>query len=776
VPYYICALPISKRRGPIPEIITDDEEAIAAFVRKWNIPGYGVYRCVGILRDGARRRSLDTIGVIPHIHIDIDARALQESKAEIFKRLRGLPAHPEIRDSGGGYHVILRLREPVLADTPEFEQVNNLRARLTELLGGDRAPDHSAALLRELETSNFKYEGPPTCRVVQSGLPMDISEVEELIDILGDTPLFTPKPKTNGHGHQGDFRVDRSHAGPIDVDERLAAMRYQGSDDSGIHQTQLQCTAALLRAGTPVDDVVAQVVADDVRAAKWDWDIEQHDIETLCYDFVNKNPELAPCLPDKVFAQWNDRLQEGRVRLKICHSCAYGWHVRGRRPLAGEPVAEAPRIEMPGNSPAEPAVRKNSGWHYYYEQTPLVLQEWLVKHLLPKCGVGLIHGQPGSFKTICALDLSLSVMTDQPFAGQYKVKRKGAVLYIACEGGGTPKGRLAVIAKHRDGPDDLPFAFREDCPRLIEPMSKKALAALVAEAAAHVKEVYGADLALVVIDTYATAAGLNSAGDDNDAAVTTRAQEALRHLAKTTGMMVLVVDHQGKNAELGARGSSAKEGSADVVLAVLADKDANGAPTNLRLVVKKQRDGRAHFELPFRAEVIKQGVDEDGDPVTASVLEWDKARHETPKRRKSADVDLLCRVLVEVVKDKASPTTTAGPPCRPPMRRMSGMSSASAARQGRRRPASHGSQSLYTSHRESRRGGLLSRTGGFYGHADRTGSRGGQVDNTLGVVHLSTLDGTKWTGGQGWTCPLVHSIGIRRDNGTQKGTCPDVPS
>jgi hypothetical protein len=74
VPYYICALPISKRRGPIPEIITDDEEAIAAFVRKWNIPGYGVYRCVGILRDGARRRSLDTIGVIPHIHIDIDAR------------------------------------------------------------------------------------------------------------------------------------------------------------------------------------------------------------------------------------------------------------------------------------------------------------------------------------------------------------------------------------------------------------------------------------------------------------------------------------------------------------------------------------------------------------------------------------------------------------------------------------------------------------------------------------------------------------------------------
>jgi hypothetical protein len=95
----------------------------------------------------------------------------------------------EIRDSGGGYHVVAHLKEPIEAGTDEFAHVTALRKRLTYLLAGDRAPDHAAALLRRVGTYNYKYGEPRLCHVVQTGVPADITEIDELVDMLGDTPL-----------------------------------------------------------------------------------------------------------------------------------------------------------------------------------------------------------------------------------------------------------------------------------------------------------------------------------------------------------------------------------------------------------------------------------------------------------------------------------------------------------------------------------------------------------------------------------------------------------
>ena len=40
-------------------------------------------------------------------------------------------------------------------------------------------------------------------------------------------------------------------------------------------------------------------------------------------------------------------------------------------------------------------------------------------------------------------------------------------------------------------------------------------------------------------------------------------------------------------------------------------------PENIRLAVRKQRDGLSGFEIPFTARMAETGTDEDGDPVTA---------------------------------------------------------------------------------------------------------------------------------------------------------------
>jgi hypothetical protein len=172
-----------------------------------------------------------------------------------------LPLPLESRDSGGGVHVIAWLKEPIEAGTSEFDRANAARKRLTYLLAGDPAPDHAAALLRRVGTCNFKYGEPRLCHVVQAGEPVDVTEIEELVEHLGDAPLFVAKPgqpkprqpKTNGHDTAASAPKQ-----PIDAAADLAAMVFEDKDH-GIHNTQLTVTASRLRSGMPVDEVVAEV-------------------------------------------------------------------------------------------------------------------------------------------------------------------------------------------------------------------------------------------------------------------------------------------------------------------------------------------------------------------------------------------------------------------------------------------------------------------------------------------------------------------------------------
>jgi len=272
-----------------------------------------------------------------------------------------------------------------------------------------------------------------------------------------------------------------------------------------------------------------------------------------------------------------------------------------------------------------------------------------VKQLLPESGVGIVSGQWGSFKTTAALDLSVSVMTSEPFAGQYRIKRPGGVLYFATEGAGTLQARLAAIARHRGAPEQLPFAWRADCPMLTDKGAGDTMVKMIDDAAAHFEHAYGVPVTLVWVDTYITAAGLNSSGDDNDAAATQKAFSTLRFDAAHSKAFVVTIDHLGKVVEAGTRGSSGKEGNADTVLATLADREISGAVSNGRMAIRKQRDGISGFEVPFVPEVVELGLDEDGDPVTAIILRWNKQQRERPKKPKSKDAELLCHVLAEVV-------------------------------------------------------------------------------------------------------------------------------
>ena len=97
----------------------------------------------------------------------------------------------------------------------------------------------------------------------------------------------------------------------------------------------------------------------------------------------------------------------------------------------------------------------------------------------------------------------------------------------------------------------------------------------------------------------------------------------LKEVAHQLNCFVLGLDHYGKDLAAGTRGSSAKEASADLVLACLGDREQSGCVTNTRLAVRKCRGGPQGQEFYFTVRKVEDLTpDEDGDPITTLVIEW----------------------------------------------------------------------------------------------------------------------------------------------------------
>ena len=88
------------------------------------------------------------------------------------------------------------------------------------------------------------------------------------------------------------------------------------------------------------------------------------------------------------------------------------------------------------------------------------------------------------------------------------------------------------------------------------------------------------------------------------------------------------------------------------MIAILADRELSGGVKNTRLAVRKQRDGVSGFEIPFTARMAETGTDDDGDPVTAPVIDW-----QAPQQTAQADarwtpsMQVLRRVLMSALVD-----------------------------------------------------------------------------------------------------------------------------
>jgi hypothetical protein len=244
---------------------------------------------------------------------------------------------------------------------------------------------------------------------------------------------------------------------------------------------------------------------------------------------------------------------------------------------------------------------------------------FLVEGLLPDVGTAIMAGPWGAYKTFVALDLALSLMRRDTFAGR-AVNRRCGVLFIAAEGAFEIPIRLqgAYEASCEDR-SPLPFARTDQCARLLDDKALEILDATAKAAADQMKAKFGIELGTIIIDTMAAAAGFDDESSNSEAQ---RVMNVLTVLSRRFKCLVIVVDHFGKAAETGTRGASAKEGSADAVLAILADRDLSGNVSNPRMAVRKMRGAPTGSEIPFEAKVVDMGVDNCGKPQTTLIIQW----------------------------------------------------------------------------------------------------------------------------------------------------------
>jgi RecA-family ATPase len=252
--------------------------------------------------------------------------------------------------------------------------------------------------------------------------------------------------------------------------------------------------------------------------------------------------------------------------------------------------------------------------HWHNNNAP-AKPRWLVKRLLPEMGVALMSGQWSTGKTFMALHLAHCVSTGTPFAGQ-KIKRRGGTLLLAAEAPGDIPLRLRAIAAPPGtaNPALLPFAWIDDVPKLSDAKSRPGLINIALQAESEMQKQFKLPLALIIVDTMSAAAGFE---DENSAAHVQPVMDALHQLARTTGALVMVVDHLGKSINVGTRGSSAKEGSADAVL-TLAAPEKSGSPYTM--TVRKVRSGPKGQQFRYSLQPVSFGPDEDGDEITTCIV------------------------------------------------------------------------------------------------------------------------------------------------------------
>ena len=144
----------------------------------------------------------------------------------------------------------------------------------------------------------------------------------------------------------------------------------------------------------------------------------------------------------------------------------------------------------------------------------------------------------------------------------------------------------------------MPFTWVRHSPRLSDPVAFVELRALINAAAKGMKERFGLPLALVIIDALMPAAQFKDADKSTESR---QVMDMLATVARDFEILVVVIDHFGKDVSTGTRNASTKEDAADSILALLGERSLEGKVSNPRMAIRKVKGGAQGDRDPLRA-------------------------------------------------------------------------------------------------------------------------------------------------------------------------------
>ena len=211
--------------------------------------------------------------------------------------------------------------------------------------------------------------------------------------------------------------------------------------------------------------------------------------------------------------------------------------------------------------------------------TNLPSREYLVKKWLDKNCFSCVYGPSNSGKTFFTADLALHIAMGWPWHG-HKVN-KGAVIYIAPEGGNGLRERLHVLKTHYQLEEkNVPFAL---LPYPIDLCHEDTDARQVSQLIRAASDKFDFEISLIIVDTVSRAL---HGGDDSSSRDMGAFVVNCDLIRQETQTHILGIHHTGKDEARGMRGSTVLISAVDTSIEIKHDKT-----TDIRVAsVEKQRD------------------------------------------------------------------------------------------------------------------------------------------------------------------------------------------
>jgi hypothetical protein len=262
-------------------------------------------------------------------------------------------------------------------------------------------------------------------------------------------------------------------------------------------------------------------------------------------------------------------------------------HLNGGKPPAGKPLKLT----------------------YFDDCGAFVEKRSILKGIIARGETSAWIAPPGAGKSALLTEIAVHCAGRIDWRG-HRAKEACGVVAFALERADLFKRRLRVYHQ-RDGLRGLPIAVADAVIDLLDPSCIETIVSTVQAA----EQQFGVSVGLIIIDTYAKGIAANG-GDEDKARDQNRAAANLRKVHSLLDVHIALVGHTGKDETRGARGSNAHVGDVDVMVQISGDK------IKIAQVIKGN-DTPERELAQFKLEPFELGRDEDGDPITTSIVSTD---------------------------------------------------------------------------------------------------------------------------------------------------------